>query len=127
MENKTNYTFKHNTKYTDYNLTDTPCQKTYDIYKHGTNLVSQTNTLDQIEDNQFWEKGYNYGNFVDGNGKPFGLKGICNAVIIDSCKDHIDDNDGICGVNNYINTKTYFLSYKSNKKVQPPTTFNNTL
>ena len=38
MENQSNFVNKYKTKYTDYNLGDTPCQ-TYDIYKHGSKFT----------------------------------------------------------------------------------------
>ena len=124
MENQSNFVNKYKTKYTDFEIADNSCTISYDVY---TPQVSNSN-LDQIENNDFWNHSYDYGIFTDYNGNKLGLKGVCNSVILNSCNDPKNDNDGICGVNNYINTKKYFLDYKSCKrKVSSPTTVNNTI
>ena len=69
-------------------------------------------SLDQIEDNDFWNRSYNYTNIVNDDGKTIGLKGVCNPLLIDNCNRPLNNNNGICGIRDYINTKKYFISYK---------------
>ena len=96
-----NFINKYKTKYIDFEIQDNKCTLSYDIH---TPQPNNTN-MDQIEDTNFWNNAYDYGIFTDSNGNKLGLKGVCNSIILHSCNDTKNDNDGICGVDNYFNGK----------------------
>ena len=103
-----NFVNKYKTKYPDYETQSNPCTASTDLHTFKV----QPKLMDQIEDTDFWNRSYNYTNIVNDDGKTIGLKGVCNPLLINNCENSQNDLDGICDVNNYINTKKYFISYK---------------
>ena len=107
-----NFVNKYKTKYSDYSLQNNYCQANSNFHTFQV----QPNMMDQIEDNHFWNRAYNYTNIITEGGKTIGLKGVCNPLLINNCEKPENNSEGICDTNNYINTKLYHISYKKNKQ-----------
>ena len=65
------------------------------------------------DDQNFWNRGFDYNNLVDNTGNKVYLSGVCNPLLIDSCE-NINERDnvpmnGICDTLN-MNKNTFYFS-----------------
>ncbi len=115
--------------------TTTPNPGTEYIYEPNRIMIpldTQNNPYNYDND-EFWNKKYDYNNLVDKDGNKVYFSGVCNPLLLDSCENiNEDDNvpmNGLCTTKNLNKNTFYFtvdedMDLNNNYKLNNQSTFN---